>query len=81
VKERSKSVVQDRQRLQIVELTAIVTLMKDYCRRKDLYNGQDVAVYTDYDRFLEHDMDAVVLANYFHQHAPFAIGRWSAGLT
>ena len=32
-----------------------------------------VATYTDYDEFLEHDMDAVVLANYFHQHAPFAI--------
>jgi predicted dehydrogenase len=32
-----------------------------------------VATYTDYERFLEHDMDAVVLANYFHQHAPLAI--------
>ena len=33
----------------------------------------DVATYIDYDRFLAHDMDAVVLANYFHQHAPFAV--------
>ena len=32
-----------------------------------------VATYVDYDRFLTHDMDAVVLANYFHQHAPFAV--------
>jgi len=32
-----------------------------------------VTTYTDYDRFLEHDMDAVILANYFHEHAPFAI--------
>ena len=32
-----------------------------------------VATYTDYDQFLEHDMDAVILANYFHQHAPFAV--------
>ena len=39
----------------------------------------DVATYTDYDRFLEHDMDAVVLANYFHQHAPFAIKALQAG--
>ena len=38
-----------------------------------------VATYTDYDRFLEHDMDAVVLANYFHQHAPFAIKALAAG--
>ncbi len=38
-----------------------------------------VATYTDYDKFLEHDMDAVVLANYFNQHAPFAIKALKAG--
>jgi predicted dehydrogenase len=38
-----------------------------------------VATYTDYDEFLEHDMDAVVLANYFHEHAPFAIKALEAG--
>lgn len=38
-----------------------------------------VATYTDYDRFLEHDMDAVILANYFHQHAPFAMKALQAG--
>ena len=41
--------------------------------------GKKIDVYTDYDRFLEHDMDAVVLANYFHQHAPFAIKALEAG--
>src|SRR4030042_186867 len=39
----------------------------------------DVATYTEYDRFLEHDMDAVILANYFHEHAPFAIKALQAG--
>jgi len=39
----------------------------------------NVETYTDYDRFLSHDMDAVVLANYFHQHAPFAIKALEAG--
>lgn len=38
-----------------------------------------VETYTDYDRFLEHDMDAVILANYFHEHAPFAIKALEAG--
>ena len=38
-----------------------------------------VATYTDYDEFLEHDMDAVILANYFHQHAPLAIKALQAG--
>ena len=36
-------------------------------------NALGVATYLDYDEFLAHDMDAVVLANYFHQHTPFAI--------
>ena len=38
-----------------------------------------VRTYADYDSFLAHDMDAVVLANYFHQHAPFAIKALQAG--
>ena len=38
-----------------------------------------VSAYTDYEKFLEHDMDAVVLANYFHEHAPFAIKALRAG--
>src|SRR5262245_24263005 len=38
-----------------------------------------VATYTDYNRFLEHDLDAVILANYFHEHAPFAIAALRAG--
>ncbi len=31
------------------------------------------ACYTDFDKFIEHDMDAVYLSNCFHEHAPFAI--------
>jgi predicted dehydrogenase len=38
-----------------------------------------VATYTDFDKFLEHDMDAVILANYCHEHAPFAIKALEAG--
>jgi len=38
-----------------------------------------VATYTDYDKFLDHDMDAVILANFFHQHAPFAVKALRAG--
>lgn len=38
-----------------------------------------VAAFTEYDAFLEYDLDAVILANYFHQHAPFAIKALDAG--
>ena len=39
----------------------------------------NVATYADYDKFLEHDMDAVVLCNFFHEHAPFAIKALQSG--
>ena len=38
-----------------------------------------VTTYTNFGKFLEHDMDAVILANYFHEHAPFAIKALRAG--
>ncbi len=42
--------------------------------------GVKVALYTDFDEFIKHDMDAVVLANYANEHAPFAIRCLEAGL-
>ena len=32
-----------------------------------------VAVYENFDEFIEHDMDVVILANNFYQHGPYAI--------
>ncbi|MCM8832590.1 MAG: Gfo/Idh/MocA family oxidoreductase [Candidatus Omnitrophica bacterium] len=46
---------------------------------KEVGKKLNVSTYTDYDKFLEHDMDAVILANYFHQHAPFAIKALKSG--
>ncbi len=41
--------------------------------------GKRVATYADFEKFLEHDLDAVILSNYFHEHAPFAIQALKAG--
>ena len=35
--------------------------------------GMDVEVFSDFDEFIKTEMDAVIIANYFHEHAPFAI--------
>jgi len=35
--------------------------------------------YTDFDKFIEHDMDAVILCNYFNNHTPFVIKAMKAG--
>lgn len=42
--------------------------------------GKDVAIYNDFDAFIEHDMEAVILTNYFHEHAPFAVRCFEKGL-
>ncbi len=60
-----------------MELVAICDTWQE--RLDEVGKKHGIATYTDYDRFLEHDMDAVVLANYFHQHAPFAIKALKAG--
>lgn len=42
--------------------------------------GDDVKCYTDFDEFINHDMDAVFLGNFFHEHAPFAIKCFEKGI-
>ena len=41
--------------------------------------GCPVACYRDFDTFLQHDMDAVVLANYANEHAVYAVRCLRAG--
>lgn len=42
--------------------------------------GKDIPVYADFDEFINQPMDAVVLANYFHEHAPYAIKCFEKGI-
>ena len=42
--------------------------------------GLDIAFYDNFDEFILHDMDAVVLANYANEHVPFAIRALKRGL-
>ena len=48
-------------------------------RQKTALNDPNITYYTDFDAFIRHDMDAVVLANYANEHAPFAIKALRAG--
>ena len=42
------------------------------CRRVADETGTKLCCYKDFDEFFNHDMDAVVLANYANEHAPYA---------
>ncbi len=39
-----------------------------------------VKEFDSFDEFIKEDMDAVILANYFHEHAPFAIKCFERGI-
>ena len=48
-------------------------------RKKAQLQDDSIAFYTNFEDFIQHDMDAVVLANYANEHAPFAIRCLRAG--
>ncbi len=75
---RGRSFIGDAAKAAGFELVALCDTWKE--KLEEFGKEKNVPTYTDYDKFLEHDMDAVVLANYFHEHAPFAIKALKAGL-
>ncbi len=48
-------------------------------KQKGREGVENVTFYSDFEDFIKHDMDAVVLANYATEHAPFAIKALRAG--
>lgn len=49
---------------------------KKFCEENDKKN---VVLYSDFEDFFKHDLDAVVLANYADEHAPYAIRLLKSG--
>jgi len=47
--------------------------------QREHHKDLPITFYDNFDDFIKHDMDAVVLANYAHEHAPFAIAAMKAG--
>ena len=65
------------------ELVAVCdkyTPLLDKCRSQAEERGfSNITFYTEFDKFLEHDMDAVVCANYANEHVPYAIRVLNSG--
>ena len=77
---RGKSMIRYGREASNAQLVAICDFRDDVLERMKKECGEDgISYYSDYDEFLKHDMDAVVLANYANQHAPFAIKAMKAG--
>ena len=60
-----------------MELVALCDIWES--KLLEVGKGFNVPTYTAYDKFLEHEMDAVILANYCHEHAPFAVKALESG--
>lgn len=62
------------------EVVAICDKAQDIidAQKKNLA-GKDITFYDNFEDFIKHDMDAVVLANYANEHAPFAIKAMKLG--
>lgn len=49
-------------------------------KQQELCPEENITYYTDFDEFLQHDgLEAVVLANYANEHAPYAVKAMRAG--
>lgn len=79
---RGSSMMKFCQESDLAELVAICDKWVEGLENKKLELGAEaehITFYTDYDTFLTHDMDVVVLANYANEHAPFACKAMRAG--
>ena len=55
------------------EIVALCDFNKERLQKAASQLDNSVALYDDFYKFIEHDMDAVIVANYFHEHAPYVI--------
>lgn len=77
---RGTSMINFCARAEIAEVVAICDIWEEGLQRqKQDHPELDIAYYTSFDAFIQHDMDAVVLANFATEHAPFAIRAMKAG--
>ena len=78
---RGTSMINYCKRADHAEVVAICDKSQEALDAQRQYTeGLDITFYDHFDKFIEHDMDAVVLANYANEHAPFAIRCLKKGL-
>jgi predicted dehydrogenase len=64
---------------QVVGMEVVAVCDLDRHRLSVACDALGAVAYQDYDAFLAHDMDGVILANFFDEHAPLAIKALQAG--
>lgn len=52
---------------------------KTLAKNKDMAKREKITLYKDFSKFLNHDMDAVIMANYATEHVPYAVRVLNSG--
>ena len=66
--------------LQNCDIVAVCECRPEVREKGERVVGKDCAWYESFDEFIKHDMDAVLLANFFPEHAPYAIQCLERGI-
>lgn len=78
---RGSSMINFCKRANNAEVVAICDKLPEVLEsQRQNAEGLNIAFYDNFEDFILHDMDAVVLANYANEHAPFAIKAMERGL-
>lgn len=78
---RGSSMMRFCQQSEKAKLVAVCDSWEEGLRRKkEELQDDSISYYTSFEKFLEHGLDAVVLANYATEHAPFAIACLERGI-
>lgn len=63
------------------EIVAVCDKNEEYAKKAKEMLGKDVSIYTSFDALIEHKgLEAIVLSNYFHEHAPYAVRALEKGI-
>lgn len=63
------------------EIVAVCDFNEERIQRAKADLGEGVTTYTNFDEFINHEgLEAVLIANYFHEHAPYAIAALEKGI-
>lgn len=66
--------------LQGCTLTAVCDNRPDRLQNAKNRYGEGIVYCDSFEKFIEQDMDAVILANFFHEHAPYAVECLKRGI-
>ena len=70
---RGLSFVKNFKRIKDVKLVAVCEKLDAEIEKAKEFLPEDTLIFKNFDEFIDSGLDAVVLANYFHEHAKYAI--------